>query len=1077
MFEEGITIMANLGTEGFKKGTKEIERAVKSLSNSAKKFSMQMTGTIRRLIPMILGVGSAYQVISKGVSAFMSQNEELSARMSAIWTAVGNLLGPIITQIIDWVTTAVSYFISFLNLLGITGKSASELSKSAKKSAGDLQRTLAGFDELNVLQDNSGGGKERPLKDLDPAEWMKKLAELLKNKMWDEAADMIIAGMNKLIYTMRDKAYEFGQVVGEYLGAALHIIGRVIDEVDWHALGETLALFINGIFNHPNMKGEDLGKILVGKFTIAFKTLTGFLETLDWETIADYLTGVIIGALDSIAEAIEQADFQKIGAGIVKFFKKLWDNKDEIADAIFRALKSAWDAALDLLWGILAGDSEQEPPLVGSLRKLGEAVEGFVSTVGSKLQPVWENVLKPLGEWLLNTALPAAIDTITQELERFTSLLSGDMNLGEFLGSMTELERIATLVGLAFGAIKLTSFIGEVEKLGGLLPTLIQHFGGTFGGVESLITALAGINPVVLGVIAVIGAFIAEFVHLYNKNEEFRQKIDEVWTNIKGVFERFFESVRALFNGDIGLAEFIGNIIGGLARLKLEIEEGIAAFFEALGQDLWEKITGIWDKIQEAWKQVVDWWHEVAFEDGKFTIQGLFDGIVEKITGIGTWIMDHIINPFINGFKNGFGIASPSTVMAELGGFIIEGLLNGIKALLPDLDGIRESIVGAFSNMKEKVVGFLDSINPFKPKVEEMATSAQGLAEQANYFREVASHADEALYDMMGTCEYSLGECMEAEEALTMVYEELAKQLGLSTEELMNQIAAADGDVTKIAALKDVVIEAGEAMLASADSYKRGSEAYDQASADVAEASERAAETVTTSTETINEVTAANTEAAAENATTNSATAEQNTTSSFEEMNEQATAQMQSLAQNANNIFSMLASNASVWGTDLMVNFVNGINAMIPALESTLIGIANMVNSYIGFSKPDKGPLSDFDEYGPDMMDLLAEGIEGGAGRLASALNDIAETVSYQMPAVAGGAILPYGVAAATGMGSGDAGTGGSAADAIAQLINAITALQHAIEDNEYVLDFGDFRQIARAVTKTQRRMSRAEGV
>ena len=161
--------MANLGTEGFKKGTKEIERAVKSLSNSAKKFSMQMTGTIRRLIPMILGVGSAYQVISKGVSAFMSQNEELSARMSAIWTAVGNLLGPIITQIIDWVTTAVSYFISFLNLLGITGKSASELSKSAKKSAGDLQRTLAGFDELNVLQDNSGGGKERPLKDLDPA--------------------------------------------------------------------------------------------------------------------------------------------------------------------------------------------------------------------------------------------------------------------------------------------------------------------------------------------------------------------------------------------------------------------------------------------------------------------------------------------------------------------------------------------------------------------------------------------------------------------------------------------------------------------------------------------------------------------------------------------------------------------------------------------------------------------------------------------------------------------------------------------------------------------------------------------
>lgn len=1064
MFEEGITIMTNLGTEGFKKGSTEIDHAVKSLSNSAKKFSMKMTGSIRRLIPMIIGIGSAYQIISKGVSAFMSQNEELSARMNSIWTACGNLLGPIVTQIINWITTAVSYFISFLNLLGITGKTASQLSKSAKKSASELQRTLAGFDELNVLQDNSGGGgsPERLLKDLEPSDWMKKLAELLKNKLWDEAADMIIAGMNNLIYTARNKAYGLGQVLGEYFGAAMYLLAIMIDSADWHALGEALALFINGIINHPNMKGEDLGIILVGILTIAFRRLTGFLETLDWETIADYLAGVIIGAFESIGKAIEGADFQKIGEGIVTFHEKCCSLRGEVFEAFFRYRATDWNAALDLLKGLLTGQAAggEDPPLVKSLRGLGKAIKSFVIAVNQKLDGFWNNIVEPLEKWRLSTALPAVIHSITEEIKRFTALLAGDMNLIEFIGSMTNLEKIATLAGLAFGALKLAAFIDGIGKLGGILPTLIQHFSGAFSGVHGLIGALAGINPIVLGVIAVIGAFIAEFVHLYNKNEEFRQKIDEVWTNIKGVFERFFESVRALFNGDIGLAEFIGNIIGGLARLKLEIEEGIAAFFEALGQDLWEKITGIWDKIQEAWKQVVDWWHEVAFEDGKFTIQGLFDGIVEKITGIGTWIMDHIINPFINGFKNGFGIASPSTVMAELGGFIIEGLLNGIKALLPDLDGIRESIVGAFSNMKEKVVGFLDSINPFKPKVEEMATSAQGLAEQANYFREVASHADEALNDLTGTCKYSLNECLTAEAALTAVYEELAKKLGLSTEELLNQIAAADGDVTKVAALKDTVTEAGAAMQQSADSFKTGAEAYDQASEQVAGSSQAAADAVTEETAEINQAAADNTAAVAENTTSNAQMMESNISDAFAGLNQEATIHLNRLESTTESIFRQLEYSAWIWGNDLMMNLVNGINSMIPAIETALINTASSINSYIGFSKPEKGPLSDFDQYGPDMIDLLSDGIESGAGRLSQVLTDISDTVSFRIPGVAGGAILPHSVEAALKTNNSESTVNMS--DVFDRLFTVVSALENSIMNDPRILDCSDFKLAGR---------------
>ena len=179
---DAITVIVNLSTKGFEKGSAAMKKAINSLGVSAAKFGKttqqsanSVIGSLKRMLPTIIGVGSAYGVISKAVSAFMSQNEQLSKQMSSVWTALGNVLGPIITQLITWVTTAVSYLLSFLKLLGLTGKTASELSKSAKGAGSDLQKTIAGFDELNVLQDNSGGGSGgATLKDIEPSEWMAK---------------------------------------------------------------------------------------------------------------------------------------------------------------------------------------------------------------------------------------------------------------------------------------------------------------------------------------------------------------------------------------------------------------------------------------------------------------------------------------------------------------------------------------------------------------------------------------------------------------------------------------------------------------------------------------------------------------------------------------------------------------------------------------------------------------------------------------------------------------------------------------------------------------------------------------
>ena len=77
-----------------------------------------------------------------------------------------------------------------------------------------------------------------------------------------------------------------------------------------------------------------------------------------------------------------------------------------------------------------------------------------------------------------------------------------------------------------------------------------------------------------------------------------------------------------------------------------------------------------------------------------------------------------------------------------------------------------------------------------------------------------------------------------------------------------------------------------------------------------------------------------------------------------------------------------LASEALQWGKDLIQNFVDGIKAKFNALKQTVTNIAQTVKNFIGFSEPKEGPLSNFHEYAPDMMDLFIKGIKDNEKKL-----------------------------------------------------------------------------------------------
>lgn len=76
------------------------------------------------------------------------------------------------------------------------------------------------------------------------------------------------------------------------------------------------------------------------------------------------------------------------------------------------------------------------------------------------------------------------------------------------------------------------------------------------------------------------------------------------------------------------------------------------------------------------------------------------------------------------------------------------------------------------------------------------------------------------------------------------------------------------------------------------------------------------------------------------------------------------------------------------WGHDLIDNFVQGIKDRIQHVIDTVKGVADKIKQYLGFSEPEKGPLSNFHTYAPDMMRLFAQGIRDNAGVVTSAIND-----------------------------------------------------------------------------------------
>lgn len=121
--------------------------------------------------------------------------------------------------------------------------------------------------------------------------------------------------------------------------------------------------------------------------------------------------------------------------------------------------------------------------------------------------------------------------------------------------------------------------------------------------------------------------------------------------------------------------------------------------------------------------------------------------------------------------------------------------------------------------------------------------------------------------------------------------------------------------------------------------------------------------------------------------------------------------------QAAINWITSLPAEALKWGSDIIDGIVSGIQSAVGRVGEAVKGVADKIKSFLGFSEPEDGPLSDFHTYMPDMIDLMASGITSGKKKVKDAL----EGMTGEMSVIAKANV----VSKATGRGATGRTTGG----------------------------------------------------
>lgn len=98
-----------------------------------------------------------------------------------------------------------------------------------------------------------------------------------------------------------------------------------------------------------------------------------------------------------------------------------------------------------------------------------------------------------------------------------------------------------------------------------------------------------------------------------------------------------------------------------------------------------------------------------------------------------------------------------------------------------------------------------------------------------------------------------------------------------------------------------------------------------------------------------------------------------------------------------NNIIGRISSLPSQlynWGVDMVRGIANGISNAIGYVTNAVSSVANKIKSFLHFSRPDEGPLAEYESWMPDMVDGLSDSLRKASPELISQTEALANGMS-----------------------------------------------------------------------------------
>lgn len=97
--------------------------------------------------------------------------------------------------------------------------------------------------------------------------------------------------------------------------------------------------------------------------------------------------------------------------------------------------------------------------------------------------------------------------------------------------------------------------------------------------------------------------------------------------------------------------------------------------------------------------------------------------------------------------------------------------------------------------------------------------------------------------------------------------------------------------------------------------------------------------------------------------------------------------------------FSNMIANAKQSGKHFIEGFIDGIKQKLEKVVEVCKKVADTIKDFLGFTRPDKGPLHEYEQWMPHFMQGMAKGIKNNIGLIKNAVNDVAKSMELPLDA------------------------------------------------------------------------------